>query len=143
MTAFYFTRHGESQANIDRVFAGWADSVLTEKGRNDARVEGKRLAAESAAFDVIFSSPLSRAYDTAKTIAEELGYAAEGIIKLEELKERSVGSYEGMPSNTLEGQPKHIDAIGEAGGETRQELMERVAKAFESVRRESATQKRC
>jgi probable phosphoglycerate mutase len=137
MTTYYFTRHGESQANVDRVFAGWMDSPLTAKGRQEANEEGTRLAREGTIFDLIMSSPLSRAHDTATIIAEALDYPTAAIITLEELKERSVGGYEGRPNDSLNGQPRHVDAIGEAGGEAREAFARRVSKALAVIRTES------
>lgn len=138
MTQYYFTRHGESQANVDNVFAGWMDSPLTEKGRKEALEEAQSLATEGLHFDLIISSPLSRAYDTARIVAEALGYLPERILLLDELKERSMGTYEGLPKESLRGQPNEIDAIAEAGGETRAEFATRVQRAIELIRSKSA-----
>lgn len=73
MKTIYFVRHGESQANIDKIYAGSRiDSPLTTKGFEQADrtaeiLEGKR-------FDLIVSSPLRRARDTAMHIAKKVGY---------------------------------------------------------------------
>lgn len=134
MTKYYFTRHGESQANVDQVFAGWMDSPLTEKGKLEALEEARRLAAEGLRFDLIISSPLSRAYDTAKIIAESLGHPAKSIVIVDELKERNMGAYEGVPKNSLQDQPNNSDIMAEAGGETRAEFAARVEQSFGLVR---------
>jgi len=138
MTQYYFTRHGESQANVANVFAGWMDSPLTEKGRKEALEEAIRLASEETHFDLIISSPLSRAYDTANIIAKTLGYPLEEIVQLDELKERNMGTYEGLPKDSLRGHPNDGDAIAEAGGETRAEFATRVQKSFALIRSKSA-----
>lgn len=137
MTKYYFTRHGESQANADRVFAGWMDSPLTAKGRREANEEGKRLARDGVTFDLIVSSPLLRAYDTAMIIAKALDYPVADIITLEELKERSAGTYEGKPNDSLSRRPQHIDAIGEAGGETREVFARRVSNSLATISTEA------
>lgn len=137
MTNYYFTRHGESQANVDHVFAGWMDSPLTEKGRQDAEAEGERLAAEDIKFDLIVSSPLSRAQDTAKIIANILNHPHSEIRSFDELKERNAGSYEGRSTTLLKDQPKEVDAIADAGGETRIEFARRVQKALGRIHAES------
>ena len=141
MARFYFTRHGESEANVNKVFAGWTDSPLTKKGRDDARVEAERLRSEGYVFDLILSSPLVRAYDTAKVIAETLGYPVNKIVKLEELKERNAGAYEGNPSGSLDG-IKGDDPIGEKGGESRPQFEARVIDAFGRIRNVSIGHKK-
>jgi len=137
MTDYFFTRHGESQANIDQIFAGWMDSPLTEKGRKDARVEGTRLVEEGISFDLVLSSPLSRAYDTAVILAEATGYPVDAIAMLDELKERSTGEYEGRPTSSLDDQPKESDPIAEAGGESYDDFAERVSQALALIRAKS------
>jgi len=61
-----FLRHGESQANLDKVGAGHLDSPLTEKGREDARELGKKI--DSKLYDIVYSSDLVRASETAEIV---------------------------------------------------------------------------
>lgn len=58
----FLIRHGESQANIDRVYAGHADTPLTVKGCEQARAI--RPVLEKISFDGVYTSDLSRAWDT-------------------------------------------------------------------------------
>lgn len=60
----YFVRHGESQANIDRVYAGHVDTPLTDKGR--AQAGEIRPVLEKIKFDRVYTSDLQRAWDTQK-----------------------------------------------------------------------------
>lgn len=60
----YLIRHGESQANIDRVYAGHVDTPLTERGVEQAA--SIRLILEKIPFDRVYSSDLARAWDTQK-----------------------------------------------------------------------------
>ena len=138
MTDYFFTRHGESQANVDQIFAGWMDSPLTEKGRIEAEAEGKRLAKEGMSFDVIISSPLSRAHDTAMLVAKAVGYPVDAIVLLDELKERGAGKYEGMPTSSLDNQLEDSDPIAAAGGESFEEFAKRVSSALDVMRSKSA-----
>lgn len=131
MTEYYFTRHGESQANADEIFAGTIDSPLTEKGCDEARAEGKRLAREKQTYDLIISSPLSRAHETAAIIADAVGYAAE-ILTLELLTERSFGALAGKPWSSVENEAS--DLFVASGGESIIELSERVVKALDRIR---------
>jgi broad specificity phosphatase PhoE len=70
----YFIRHGESEANLRHVFAGQKDnSALTDKGREQARLEGEKIKSLNLSISKIISSPLIRAHDTAKIVAGIIG----------------------------------------------------------------------
>lgn len=101
MKTIYFIRHGESQANLEGVYAGWNDTPLTDKGRDQAR-----KAAESAkhlGIQKIISSDLERAYETAKIVADDIGIAQDQIVKDERLRECFLGQLAGTPSKGLGG----------------------------------------
>ncbi len=132
MTKYYFTRHGESQANVDRIFAGAAESPLTETGRLGAQAEGERLAREGQVFDLILSSPLSRAVDTAKLIAAALEYPTENIVIEPLLHERDFGSLVGKSWDIVSDESSEM--IVEAGGESVDQLAERVRLSLQNVR---------
>jgi len=70
MTRLIIIRHGETDWNIEGRYQGQADPPLNKKGFSQAR----KLASEltKTGLDVIFSSPLQRAFQTAKVIAEPL-----------------------------------------------------------------------
>ena len=65
----YVIRHGETDGNHRGVLQGQMDLPLNEMGRNLATVTGKALA--DIPFDVVISSPLSRARETAELILAE------------------------------------------------------------------------
>lgn len=67
-------RHGQSTWNAIHRWAGQADPPLSEEGRRQARQLGRRL--RSFPFQLVVSSDLSRASETASVIAEELGIDA-------------------------------------------------------------------
>lgn len=72
MKVVYFVRHGESRANVEKVFAGSRyDVPLTAAGLQQAKATGM---LRDKPIDIIVSSPLQRAKQTAKCIAEEIGY---------------------------------------------------------------------
>ena len=60
----FFIRHGQTTANVDRIYAGQTDVKLTEEGR--AQAEALQPILEKTPFDRVYSSDLSRAMDTAK-----------------------------------------------------------------------------
>ena len=87
----YLVRHGETDSSARHAYSGRAEIPLTETGREQARRAGERLAV--AGLDVVYSSPLSRAADTAREIAR----AAGAPVKIDErLTEVDYGAIEGL-----------------------------------------------
>ncbi len=84
-------RHGQTDWNIDLRLQGSSDIPLNQSGIRQAELASKYLNA--ADWDLVLSSPLSRARDTATTVAAELGL---NLVVVPELIERSFGVAEGM-----------------------------------------------
>lgn len=89
---FYFLRHGETEWNVDGRAQGQADIPLNETGVAQA----KRAAeiVKGLGIATICTSPLSRAYETARMSAEAAGLPLHVI---DDLKECSFGTAEGLP----------------------------------------------
>jgi broad specificity phosphatase PhoE len=90
-----FARHGESQANIDGVFAnrpGVAND-LTPRGIAQAEAMAKSLLTHRISH--VYTSPLSRAVQTAGIVAMRLGGVP--LTETDALREYDVGDYEGLP----------------------------------------------
>lgn len=87
----YIVRHGVTDWNKEGRIQGTADIPLNKEGRDLA--EKTALGLKDIPFTKAFSSPLIRAYDTAKII---LGNRNILIQKDERLREIGFGSYEGM-----------------------------------------------
>ncbi|RLP75737.1 histidine phosphatase family protein [Mycetocola tolaasinivorans] len=83
-------RHGQTDWNSQRKLQGATDIPLNETGREQARTAGRTLPRE---FDVVTSSPLGRARETAELLAAELGLTVVGTHP--EITERSFGEAEG------------------------------------------------
>lgn len=62
MTYLVLVRHGEARLNLEKRFAGWLDTPLTEKGINDAL--RCALDLQNIEFDLAFTSRLARARET-------------------------------------------------------------------------------
>lgn len=62
-TIIYLVRHGQSVGNLHDQFIGHTDIALTELGRQQARMAAQYL--KDIPVDAIYSSDLSRAYETA------------------------------------------------------------------------------
>lgn len=86
----YVVRHGETQWNALKKIQGTADIPLNEKGVALALVTGDAL--RGVHFDAAFSSPLKRAYETAKCV---LGDRNIPIITDARIREISFGVMEG------------------------------------------------
>lgn len=135
----YFTRHGESVANVaDRTMRPEpADADrLSERGWEQARGVGGRLRGEG--IQAIVASPLGRAQETAQAIAEVLGLDVETDDDLREVRQSDAyraasPSYEGtghvswMPSAP----PDHA----EPGSESFNAIVARVAGVQERLER--------
>ena len=65
----YVIRHGETDANVRGILVGRTDWPLNEKGRALARITGRAL--REVRFDRVFTSPLSRARETAQIMLAE------------------------------------------------------------------------
>ncbi|MCA9386095.1 histidine phosphatase family protein [Candidatus Dojkabacteria bacterium] len=82
-----FIRHGESIDDIEDRYGGFADFDLTEKGRNQVSACTKKILDLDEKFEIILSSPLKRAHESAKIIATEFNLEIEIF---EYLKERNL-----------------------------------------------------
>ncbi len=76
----YISRHGECEHNVEGRLAAQSDSPLTDKGRDQARANGrllKELADDLDAFD-FFASSLHRTCNTMELLREAAGLAPAG-----------------------------------------------------------------
>ena len=71
-TRLLLVRHGVTEYSVAKRFAGRSDLELTEAGREQARRAAGRIA-ELGPVDVLLSSPLRRARQTAEHLADRLG----------------------------------------------------------------------
>ncbi len=89
----YIVRHGETDGNRNGVLQGWTNQPLNDRGRELAIVTAKALA--DIEFDIAYSSPLSRAYETAEIILRYSHHPIPEIITDERIKEICFGEWEG------------------------------------------------
>ncbi|MBE5924812.1 MAG: histidine phosphatase family protein [Lachnospiraceae bacterium] len=92
----YIVRHGETIWNAAKKLQGSVDVELNENGRRLAGETGRNLSDMN--FDVIYSSPLIRAYETACLIR---GYRNIPIIRDDRLRELRFGINEGKNFSKL------------------------------------------
>ncbi|HEY9279446.1 MAG TPA: histidine phosphatase family protein [Eoetvoesiella sp.] len=138
-TQFWLIRHGETQWNIEKRLQGWLDIPLNDRGVGQAERLGDYLRSPlfDVQVDVVVSSDLSRALDTARIAAGHFGKPVEACAQL---RERSFGIYEGWDWAALNG-----ESSGQAGlnfrdphqlierGETLHDFGIRIGKAFEDL----------
>ncbi len=70
MTEFYIVRHGKTEFNKEKKLQGHLDSPLLERSVEDIKKIAEKLS--DVGFDVIISSDLGRAVETAKIVKKEL-----------------------------------------------------------------------
>ena len=90
----YIIRHGKTERNQANVLQGRSDYPLNDEGIRQAEAAADRL--RNIRFDHVFSSPLTRAVQTAKIVVPDL----EPVID-ERLIEMDYGPYEGTDLNRL------------------------------------------
>jgi isoleucyl-tRNA synthetase len=126
---YFAMRHGYGQHMEKGVVSSLDhDSYhLTEEGREEAKKRGIELKENK--ITKIFSSPLLRAKETAKIVAEVIGYMPESIIVDKRLREYEFGEFNGKPfQEYIEYRDKHIATYDEPlGGSTLLETKKRFA----------------
>lgn len=94
MTTICIVRHGQTDRNKAKIIQGRGNFDLNEVGFEQARQTALYFKEINEHFDVIISSPLNRAIDTAKTIKEVLNIESEIIID-HDFIEREFGEADG------------------------------------------------
>ena len=131
MSKLYFLRHGQSQANLDGVYAADA-SPLTNRGREQARAAGKQVAA--LGITPVIASPLPRALETAQIVCRAAGLDGSKIIQEPRLRELGVGNLAGTTNNNLPGYLKHqADPQGDTSVETLEAAKQRLKSFIDSL----------
>lgn len=136
-TQFYIVRHGETEWNKDKIVQGHKNSVLSSTGKKQAKYIGEKL--KDYDFDVIYSSDLVRALDTAKYINK---YHNQVIVVDKMLRERKLGVLEGNNWETINskypeaGRIYHSDSSTTeipGGGESKQQFSDRVKAYMDKI----------
>lgn len=91
-TTVYLVRHAEAEGNLGRRCHGITNSLLTPRGRKQAKTVGDRF--RTIHLDAVYSSDLSRARDTAREIARPHGLEVQ---ERKLLREIDMGDWEDKP----------------------------------------------
>jgi broad specificity phosphatase PhoE len=134
VTTIFLARHGESDWNVEKRFQGHSDRPLTERGREQAHALADLVGSEK--IDAVYTSPLSRARETAEIVAARAGLEA---VALPELREVDTGSWSGLSRADVEARFPEGFARWRSGGsgwengETYEEMAERVIGALRKI----------
>ncbi len=141
MTRLLLIRHGQSVSNISKQFTGQSDVPLSPLGIDQAEKTADYII-NNFKVDAIYTSDLSRAYDTAKAVADKVGLIP---IPNENLREIYAGKWEMMPYNEIS--EKYNDEYQiwlndnsnarPTGGESVKELKNRVYSEILKIAREN------
>lgn len=91
MTKIFLIRHGQSEWNSLNKIQGQKDTILTDLGKKQALFLGNRLIDEK--IDVIYTSDLTRAYNTAEIISNKIN---KPLVVNETIREINFGLWEGL-----------------------------------------------
>ncbi|WMM26500.1 histidine phosphatase family protein [Tissierella sp. MB52-C2] len=140
MTKIFLIRHGQSEWNKLNKIQGQKNTILTELGEKQAAHMGNRLIEEN--IDIIYSSDLKRAYDTAKIISNIIN---KPLISSEAIREINFGQWEGLNTEELQEKyknqyrtwTKEPDKLNMDGAETLEDLKHRGMKYIENIVKEN------
>ncbi len=138
-TTTVLLRHGDTQLSPEHRFSGLSDLPLSADGTRQAQAAACRLAT-GAPIDVVVSSPLQRAVDTAAIVAGKLGLAA---VFDEDLRETDFGDWEGFTLTEIQQRWPEVAASwrrdpeqAPPGGESFADVAHRVNRACDRLLRE-------
>ncbi|WP_327087803.1 phosphoglyceromutase [Nonomuraea sp. NBC_01738] len=95
MATLVLLRHGESDWNAKGLFTGWVDVSLSAKGEQEARRGGRLLAEAGVRPDILHTSLLSRAIQTAQLALTEADLGWLPVKRSWRLNERHYGALQG------------------------------------------------
>jgi ribonuclease H / adenosylcobalamin/alpha-ribazole phosphatase len=134
-TVTVLLRHGQTPMSVQKRYAGRSDVPLTDVGVRQAAAAAKRLA--SAGLDVIVTSPLRRAEQTAREVAAATGAP---VVTDEGFRETDFGAWEGLTfAEVRERWPAEITTwladpeVAPPGGESFTDVSARVTAARSRV----------
>jgi broad specificity phosphatase PhoE len=136
MTRLVLIRHGETEWNVEGRYQGQADPPLNAKGLSQALELAEKL--DGLPLDVVYSSPLLRALETAEILAERQGIALHLEARFMEIHQ---GDWQTRLRSEIEGLYPELFKSWEATpwdvcppqGETLQQVQERVYEAVDEI----------
>ena len=124
----YVVRHGQTNYNIANKVCGKSDVELTDLGKQQAKKASEQL--QDVSLDLIFASPLKRAYTTAKIINENHQLP---IHQDQRIQEINFGKFEGVVNNEEFQYYKQNHALHYPKGESLFQVVHRVYSFLEEL----------
>lgn len=93
----FLVRHGETVQHSEKMFIGQYDVELDEKGREQIKRSAEEIAMYSPGISGIYSSPLKRAAESARIVADRICPWEEQLCEVKALTEINLGSWDGKP----------------------------------------------
>ena len=136
MQHLLLVRHGETVGNLEQIAHGQTESPLNDRGIEQAQLTAEMLRSRAREFHRVYASPLSRACDTARAIADALDLP---LHVHSELIEGSLGDLEGKTYEELDsfGFARHSirdDDFDGHNGESPNMLGQRIMDAIDEIR---------
>ncbi|MEN3534234.1 bifunctional RNase H/acid phosphatase [Microbispora sp. ZYX-F-249] len=91
-TSLLLLRHGQTPLSVEKRFSGLGDPSLTATGLAQAEAAAQRLSRQPYEVEVIVTSPLTRARQTAEAVAAGTGLT---VLVDDDLRETDFGAWEG------------------------------------------------
>ncbi len=91
----FLVRHGQTRQHDEKMLIGQYDVPLNDEGRSRIRDTARKIAALKPEIDIIYSSDLDRAAESASILEEIIGPAK--IRHVKEFREINLGGWDGMP----------------------------------------------
>ena len=136
MTSIYLVRHGQTAWNKEEIFRGRTDVPLNEVGLREAAFAGEYL--REVEIHAIYSSPLARAWETAKRIAQ---FHNLKVLPLDGVIDISFGKWEGHSLQEIRNTDRELyrqwreepHQVRLPGGESLEEVRVRSMSALEEM----------
>ena len=137
MGKLFVVRHGETDFNVQGRYAGSTDVELNDSGVFQAKVIAENINAHQV--DIIISSTLKRAHQTALIIQENI---CKPLVLMDEFVERAVGVYEGLTRDEVRQKYPELwsqNVLGQFdctlhNGESMKQVRERVHRGLQHIK---------
>ena len=109
-TTFYFIRHGEIDANVQKKWHGSTDSLLNQNGRGQASRMADYFSTNIPSVSRVYASPLKRTFNTAEALAARISVPLEPE---DGFREFGIGKLEGLHYEELATKHRLFESMAE------------------------------
>ena len=134
----YFVRHGESEANILKVFSSMVDEPYNLTDNGIGQIKEAALKLKDKKVNTIYSSPFPRTMQSSKIIIDNIDAVPELVIE-DKIKEIDYGRYSGKKNDDHLDEVRKKQIAGDCdirmgdSGENRREILTRIASFLLSI----------